>query len=115
MGFEDLADAEDANDAADETESVEDGETPDARTTPAFEFEETINFAQYVPEDVAEAVTETWELDAKRILTRELNIKNVEKREWQTAVQRLAMENPEMVVDLMVKAREERYGEIDDE
>lgn len=88
--------------------------SPDPKTTPAFEYDDTKNAAQYVRPETAERVDDAWEFDVKRYLVREIGLENVAKREWQDAILRYAAENPKRVADLVVEAREDRHGPLDE-
>lgn len=124
MGFGDLEKAEEANQNPDRGEDGQESggdpqgetaETPDPRTTPAFEFEETKNNALYAPESIAKPFNNTWKWDIQRHLGKECGIENVAKREWHAAVLLFATEHPEEVADLVTRMREKRYGPIEDD
>jgi len=107
----------DDNGGAEQTADGTDGDLTqetDPTTTPAFEYEATKNAAQYVREETANTLDEAWEYDVKPYLGREIGLENIAKREWQDAVFRYAAQNPEAVADLVVAAREEAHGAIDE-
>ena len=110
---ETLDDRDGEHQAADSTDS-DAGEETNSMTTPAFEYEEAKNAAQYVRKETANTLDEAWEYDGKPYLGREIGLENIAKREWQDAVFRYAAQNPEAVADLVVEAREEAHGPIDE-
>lgn len=121
-GFDDLenavggdGDSRDDVDNLDESDDVQEETNGDPREDPAFPHDETKNAAQYVLPSTADALDDAWEFDVKAYLAREHGVRNVAKREWQNAVLRYAAENPEMVADLVVRAREEEHGPLGDE
>lgn len=118
-GFDDLERAVGGGDSSDDQDDAlnkqREEEQSDPATTPAFDYDSTKNAAQYVREETAADLNDAWEYDAKPYLGREIGLENVEKREWQDAVFRFAAENPEAVADLIVTAREEAHGELDED
>ena len=88
-------------------ETVEQTESADVdpREEPAFPFDETKQTPIYVRGDTLDDWEEAKDFDVARILRRENDVKDVQGREIDDAVYRLAADNPELVAEYVMDAR----------